>query len=448
MLFVLLSSLLLGCSQKSEEPWRYLFDGESLDGWNKKNGGSEYYVENGAIVGKALYYDLNQNTFLCTDSLYDDFIVEFDFKLDGDLNSGFQFRSLSIPEFHNGRVHGYQMEIDPSGNGTGGIFDEARRTWLHRLEGMEKAKNAYKHLEWNKARIEAIGNNIKVWINDIPTAHLEDNMTRKGFFGLQVHKIKDKALEGITVRWKDIRIITDNLDKYARETPLPVKNHYNQISEREKEKGWELLWDGKTTNGWISGDKDHFPEKGWEIQNGMLTVKESGGDESDFGGDIITVDKYSDFVLRLSFRLTPGANSGIKYFVQPELNQGKGSDIGLEYQILDDERHPDAKKGNQPGSRTLASLYDLIKAEDRHMRPIGEWNYAKIVSRGNHVEHWLNGYPVLKYKRGSDEFKRLVSESKYAKWENFGLWKEGHILLQDHGNKVSYRNIMIKDFSK
>jgi hypothetical protein len=130
--------------------------------------------------------------------------------------------------------------------------------------------------------------------------------------------------------------------------------------------------------------------------------------------------------------------------VDTELNKGEGSGIGLEYQILDDERHPDAKRGNHQGSRTAASLYDLIEATNKYPRPVGEWNNAKIVSSGNHVEHWLNGRKVLEFERKSPEFRELVAESKYAKWDGFGESSEGQILLQDHGDRVSFRNIKIK----
>ena len=209
--------------------------------------------------------------------------------------------------------------------------------------------------------------------------------------------------------------------------------------------GWKMLWDGKTTTGWRGAKLDDFPESGWVIEDGVLTVLESGGGESTAGGDIVTVEKYSNFELKLEFKLTPGANSGIKYFVDPEINKGPGSSIGLEYQLLDDALHPDAKKGNHEGSRTLASLYDLIKAENKHPNPVGQWNHARIVSEGNHVEHWLNGKKVLEYERKTPEFRKLVQESKYKKWPGFGEWTEGHILLQDHGNTVSFKNIMIKE---
>jgi hypothetical protein len=229
----------------------------------------------------------------------------------------------------------------------------------------------------------------------------------------------------------------------TKESDVASSSALNTLTEQEKAEGWKLLFDGKTTNGWRGAHKDSFPDAGWVIEDGTLTVLASGGRESQNGGDIVTVDEYGNFDLKLEFKLTEVANSGIKYFVT-EKEQPSGSAIGLEYQILDDERHPDAKLGNHEGSRTLASLYDLIKAENKTVKPMGEWNEARIVSKGTHVEHWLNGKKVLEYERGSEAFRKLVAESKYKIWENFGEALQGHILLQDHGDKVSFRNIKLK----
>ena len=167
-------------------------------------------------------------------------------------------------------------------------------------------------------------------------------------------------------------------------------NAPNTLTEKELKEGWKLLFDGKSTNGWRGAYRDTFPEKGWTVREGMLIVEASGGGEAANGGDIVTVDEYSSFELIVDFKLTEGANSGIKYFVTERQKKSPGSAIGLEYQLLDDARHPDAKLGIN-GNRTLASLYDLFPANDKHPNPIGAWNTARIVVKGMHVEHWLNG---------------------------------------------------------
>ena len=220
----------------------------------------------------------------------------------------------------------------------------------------------------------------------------------------------------------------------------------NSLSSYEKKDGWRLLFDGKTSNGWRSAKAATFPEKGWLIANGIISVLDASGKEAANGGDIVTTSEFAAFDLSFEFKLTPGANSGVKYFVT--LNEdSKGSAIGLEYQVLDDTLHPDAKLGRD-GNRTLASLYDLIKADKqkRFIRPIGQWNFARIIVYPNDkVEHYLNGVKVLEYIRGSKQFKDLVAISKYVIWKNFGEAPKGHILLQDHGNTVSYRSIKVKE---
>lgn len=218
----------------------------------------------------------------------------------------------------------------------------------------------------------------------------------------------------------------------------------NALTGEEKRDGWKLLFDGVTTQGWRGAYMDSFPAKGWEVRDGMLIVQASGGGEAAFGGDILTVDEYGSFELRVDFRITEGANSGIKYFVTEEQPKTPGSALGLEYQILDDARHPDAMKGIN-GNRKLASLYDLIPATGTRPNPVGEWNHAGILVRGRHVEHWLNGVKVLEYERGGEVFLAHKAESKFKERVGFGEAERGHILLQDHGNQVFFRNIKIRD---
>ncbi len=213
---------------------------------------------------------------------------------------------------------------------------------------------------------------------------------------------------------------------------------YSQNSEltgQERSEGWVILFDGSTSNGWKKFNGDPFPEKGWKIDNGILSVDPSNGR----GGDIITESSYADFELSIEFMVSKGANSGIKYFMFENTN------LGLEFQILDNENHPDGKAGRN-GNHTQGSLYDLIPPGKKGVsKPYGEWNHARIISKGQRVEHWLNGERIVSYRRGGKHFNRLVSISKYKDHEGFGMITESPILLQDHGDVVSFRNIQIRE---
>ena len=425
-----------------------LFDGKTLKGWKRLAGTADYKVEDGAIVGTTV---LNSgNTFLVTEKEYGDFILELDTKIESVLsNSGVQTRSHFDPAGNNGKgkVYGRQFEIDPSERKwSGGIYDEGRRDWLYPLDLNAKAKDVFKVGEYNHIRIECIGNEMRTWINGVAIADVVDTVDSRGFIGLQVHAVSKEEQANKKVYFKNLKIQTQNLKR----APFP-KDIYtvnlmpNSLSAGEKAGGWKLLYDGHTPKGWRGATITTFPTKGWEYANGVMHVLPSEGKEESGGGDVVTDELYGAFDLSFEFKLTPGANSGVKYFVTLS-EQTKGSAIGLEYQVLDDKLHPDAKLGRD-GDRTLASLYDLIpaKKQERFVHPIGAWNIGRIVVYpNNHVEHYLNGVKVLEYERGSKEFRDLVAISKYVIWKNFGEAKEGHLLLQDHGNEAFFRNIKVK----
>jgi Domain of Unknown Function (DUF1080) len=434
-------------SASAQDGWRPLFNGKTLDGWAQLNGTAPFTVADGAIVGTTVV--ASPNSFLGTKEEFGDFILEYEAKLDAPMNSGVQIRGISSASIMNGRVRGYQIEIDPSDRAwTGGLYDEARRGWLHPVYGPEAARKAFRMGEWNRFRVEAIGTSIRSWVNGVPVANVVDDLTAKGFIGLQVHSIgNDAAKAGQTVRFRNLRIMTQGLERQRTPDKGDTTQYNfipNTLTDREKKDGWKLLWDGKTTAGWRGAKLPGFPEKGWTIRDGVLIVAETGGGEAAAGGDIVTADQFENFELIVEFNLTKGANSGIKYFVDTGLNKGEGSSIGCEYQLLDDAVHPDAKLGVK-GNRTLAGLYDLIPPVGVRSNGIGEWNRARIVVQGRHVEHWLNGFKTVEYERATQMWRALVNNSKYTVWPAFGERPTGHILLQDHGNTVMFRTIKIRE---
>jgi hypothetical protein len=445
---LLIAVLLMGIGpsygQSSNKDWRSLFNGKDFTGFKQLGGKAKYEVRNGVIVGSTVRN--TPNSFMATIETYGDFFLELEVMVDTSMNSGIQFRSLSTPDYKNGTVHGYQMEVDPSKRAwSGGIYDEQRRGWLYRLEQNPKGQKAFKNNAWNKYRIECIGNTIRTWVNGVPTSHLIDDVTSRGFIALQVHGIDAAHAEGTEVKWRNIRIKTKNLKPSPYDDIFVVNLVKNNLSAQEKANGFRLLWDGKTTEGWRGAYKAEFPSGGWKISDGVLNVEKSNGGESTNGGDIVTKEEFKAFELKFDFKLSEGANSGVKYFVT-ESEGNKGSAIGLEYQLLDDDKHPDAKMGRN-GNRTLASLYDLKTSTNipASRKKIGEWNQGMIkVSPNNQVEYYLNGFKVLEYTRGSKEFLDLVAISKYKDWKNFGLAEKGRILLQDHGDAVSFKSIKIR----
>lgn len=440
MAWIVAIPLANGVVQAADTPeWQSLFDGKSLTGWKQVNGAALYEVVDGAIVGTTR--EGTPNSFLATEKSYGDFVLEFEAKQTvGPTNSGVQFRSQSKPEVMAGKVHGPQLDLDPSEREwTGGLYDEAMSGWWY-PGTLNPQPGLYKFNKWNRVRIEAVGPTMRTWINDVLTAYVIDSTYRDGFIALQVHSIDKPEDEGRKIHWRNLRI-KENVAPSPAEAQIFVRNTLpNDLSEVERKQGWRLLWDGQSAAGWRSSKADAFPGQGWKMSNGELVVTGGGG------GDIVSEETFAAFELQLDFKLTPGANSGIKYYVD---DYGTGDSLGLEYQLLDDERHPDAKQGAN-GNRTLASLYDIqpraALMSNLGIAPkVGEWQHARVVARGDGtIEHWLNGVMVLKVNRRSEEFRRQVAASKFKDIARFGELERGRILLQDHGDEVRFRSVKIR----
>lgn len=214
---------------------------------------------------------------------------------------------------------------------------------------------------------------------------------------------------------------------------LPTRGATAETAPPAKSGRWQNLFDGRSTAGWRGFKKDGFPAQGWRVEAGCLVHASKGG-----GGDIISERSFQEFDLRWEWKVAPGANSGVKYFILEE----RGAPIGHEYQLIDDERHADAKVGPH---RQTAAFYDVLPAQRRPTKPAGEWNRSRILVRGTRVEHYLNGSLALRYEMGSAEVVEAIARSKFKKVEGFGKPVAGHILLQDHGDEVWFRNIRLKD---
>ncbi|MFV1994029.1 MAG: family 16 glycoside hydrolase [Verrucomicrobiales bacterium] len=334
----------------AEGTWIDLFDGETLKGWVQRGGKAQYRVEEGTIVGRTA--PKTSNSFLCTERLFGDFILELDFKVDSALNSGIQIRSNSVPGFKSGRVHGYQVEIDPGDRGwSGGIYDESRRGWLNSLAGNRAARNAFRQGDWNQFRVEAIGDSIRTWINGVAAADLMDSMTLRGFIALQVHSVdREDPLE---VRWRKIRV---------------------QDLGRSR---WSPALNGRDLEGWTPGF-----DGSWSVEKGVLRGR---GRADEKRHNILVMNKsVGDFTARVVYRANTG-NSGV-YFRAERTAEAYGV-LGIQAEI--DSRGHGAGGLYETGGRKW--LMQPSEEKVKIYYGVGEWNEMTITARGPRLVTHVNG---------------------------------------------------------
>lgn len=353
--------LLLGLSAAAQEDFRPLFDGRTLAGWTRCNGQARYDVEDGAILGTTA--EGSPNSFLCTEIEYGDFVLEFEVKTDPALNSGVQIRShryaaetrvmtnngrqLVERKHPAGRVHGYQVEISNEKAGTsGGIYDEARRGWLHNTSSDAAARRAFRDNQWNHYRVEAVGDRIRTWVNGVACADLVDPMDQSGFIALQVHAYKGE--KPAQVRWRNLRI-------------RDLGRH-----------GWKPLWDGRSWNGWTREGQGE-----WSIEDGAIHARSLGDSR---GGFLISERSFADATARLRFKLVRG-NSGFFLRMDPKTR--------LSYEAEIDEAKGTGGLFEPGGRRWIAG------PEDNAAVRAGEWNELAASIHGGRVVFHLNGIKTV-----------------------------------------------------
>jgi hypothetical protein len=212
----------------------------------------------------------------------------------------------------------------------------------------------------------------------------------------------------------------------------------NTLTSAEKKAGWKLLFDGKTTAGWRGFKRQDFPKDKWIVEDGCLKHVAKAQDSTPGSVDIITKEHFDDFDFQFEWRISPGGNSGVKYLVTEE----RDGPVAHEYQVLDDDKHPDASLG---AHRRVAAFYDVLPPDSKKvLRPVGEFNLSRILVEGNHVEHWLNGAKVLEYELDSEAIKEAIAKSKFKNVAGFEKKIKGPLLLQDHGDEVCFRNLKIR----
>jgi hypothetical protein len=387
LLVVLLFAITGSLNASENARWELLFDGKTLTGWKQLGGKAQYRVEDGVIVGSSVLG--TPNSFLCTERIYGDFILELEVKVDQGLNSGIQIRSNSLKSYKDGRVHGYQVEVDPCPHAwSGGIYDEARRGWLDDLKDNEAARKAFKNGQWNHYRIEAIGDSIKTWVNGVPAADLVDSMTLAGFIGLQVHSTESE--EPLTVRWRNIRI-------------KDLGSHV-----------WEPLFDGRSFQGWHT-----IPGGKWQIRDGVIEGFSSKSEKRH--GLLVSDRRFSDFTARLMFKAVKG-NSGFYFRVDKV-----GGDVGVH-----------GFQAEIDASNNVGGLYEtagrgwVVKPNPEDVKKWfkpQQWNQMTVSAHGRHIVVHVNGQKSAELKNDTGRLEGHLALQLHAQQDVHMMFKDIEIMV-------------------
>jgi hypothetical protein len=406
------------------QEWQALFDGHSFDGWTQRGGKAEYRVEDGQIVGETR--PNTPNSFLCTQRTFADFVLEYEFKIDPKLNSGVQIRSNSVAGYRDGVVHGYQVEIDPTERArTAGIYDESRRGWLADLADNEAARRAFKPNDWNTVRVEALGEVIKTWLNGTPAANLTDGLTHRGFIALQVHS--SDSPQPLEVRWRNLRI-QDLGDPWL--TP--------------RDGGRWLLRETADLENWQPLDKPG-ERVGWALHtNGAVTDAEGVRmacylEVAPGAGNIVTREAFGDCRLHVEFMVDENGKQG-----QANGNSGVYVQSRYEVQILN-------SASQRPADDNCGGIYKVKAADFNMARSAGEWQSYDIwftAPRWDAAGKKSSSARMTVYHNGTRihenvEIPGSTGAGQPEQAPAGGGEARGPLMLQDHGNRIRFRNVWI-----
>lgn len=429
-----LVALVSACTTSSAGEWEVLFDGKSvkgLRGYMKKDFPWDgWKIQNGSLTTRTD----GKRIDIITANTYENYELELEWAVTPAGNSGIIYNVIEGPSATY--MSGPEMQVLDDSKHPDGKNPKTSAGSLYALVAPNKAKVTKPVGEFNQAKLKVKDGQVEHWLNGHKVVEYKwrgqniVDMINSSKFAIWKKTFMQSSKGHVAIQHHGEEVSYRNIRIRSLDDVDGAEN--NTLSAAEKDGGWQLLFDGDSMDKFRGFMKEALPEKGWVVKDGAIVHLSKGG-----GGDIITKERYEEFEFQFEWKVAPGANSGVKYFILEERKKA----IGHEYQIIDDGKHLDALRGNQYKS---AAFYDVFPPQSKNIKPVGEYNHSLIRIKGTIAQHWLNGQKVLEYELGHPDTLAAIKKSKFKNVDGFGYRHNGHILLQDHGDEVHYRNLKIR----